>query len=206
MPLTVTVVGAGNVGRALARRFAQGGNVVRFGVRDPSGDRAEEAVAATPGSVALAIGEAVRGADVVVLAVPLDGLTEALGNCGDLDGKVVVDAVNAVRSPAPEGFPSVAQYVASKAPGARVVKAFNCVGFEVMLDPVFPSGRAVMPIAGDDPTARAAVAALGSAAGFDVIDLGGLEAAPLIEGFARLWIRMMMSGSGRDFAFGLLKR
>jgi predicted dinucleotide-binding enzyme len=96
--------------------------------------------------------------------------------------------------------------VASKAPGARVVKAFNCVGFEVMLNPVYPSGRAVMPIAGDDPSARATVTALGIAAGFEVVDLGGLESAPLVEGFARLWIRMMMSGSGRDFAFGLLKR
>lgn len=206
MSLTVAVVGAGNVGRALARRFAQGGNVVRFGVRDPSGDRALEAVAGVPGSVAVGIGSAASEADVVVLAVPLDGLTEALGNCGDLDGTIVVDAVNAVRAPVPGDFPSVAHYVASRAPGARVVKAFNCVGYEVMLDPVFPSGRAVMPIAGDDPSARATVAALGVAAGFEVVDLGGLDSAPMIEGFARLWIRMMMSGNGRDFAFGLLER
>lgn len=206
MLLTVAVVGAGNVGQALGRQFALAGNTVRFGVRDPMSARASAALAGAPGSAALEIGAAVDEADVVVLAVPLDGLTEVLDNCGALEGKVVIDAVNAVRSPAPEGFPSVAHYVASRAPEARVVKAFNCVGFEVMLDPAFPSGRAVMPIAGDDPSARAIVAALGAAAGFDVIDLGGLEGAPLIEGFARLWIRMMMSGSGRDFAFGLLKR
>lgn len=202
--MRIGVVGAGNVGAALGHRFAEIGHEIVFGVRDPGSDRARAAVAGAVGSSSCPIVEAVAESDVVVVAVPAAGLDEAVGGVGDFGG-IVVDAVNAVRQPVPGGRESVSAHLASLLPEAAVVKAFNTVGFEVMLDPVFPSGRAVLPIAGHE-RARSVAAELGAAIGFDVLDLGGPDAVPLVEAWAKVWIRSMMGGRGRSFAFGALER
>lgn len=204
--MKIAVVGAGNVGSSLGRRFAVEGHEVVFGVRDLSGERARSAVSRAPGSGAAGVAEAASGAEVVVLAVPLDGLDDALAAVDDLSGRVVVDAVNAVRGPVPGGLPSVSHHILALRPEARIVKAFNTIGYEVMLNPIYPGGRAVLPLAGVDPAGRATVAGLAAEIGFDPVDLGGLDAVPLVEAFARVWIRMAMTGRGRDFAFGLLAR
>jgi predicted dinucleotide-binding enzyme len=176
-----------------------------FGVRDPNGARAIAAVGDSPRSSAVTAPEASERCDVVVLAVPLDALDDVLGQIGSLAGKTVIDAVNAVRHPPPGGFPSVSQFVADRLPDAMVAKAFNTVGFEVMLEPVYPTGRAVMPIAGHDG-ARPIAGELARSIGFDVLDLGGIDSAPLVEAWASVWIRSMMAGRGRTFAFGVLER
>lgn len=181
------------------------GNEVVFGVRDPDGARAIAAVGHAPGSSAVTVSEASERSDVVVLAVPLEALDDALAQIGSLAGKTVIDAVNAVRQSPPEGFPSVAEYVAHGFPDAMVAKAFNTVGFEVMLDPVYPTGRAVMPIAGHDD-ARPVADGLARSIGFDVLDLGGIDSARLVEAWANVWIRSAMAGRGRTFAFGVLER
>lgn len=74
-----------------------------------------------------------------------------------------------------------------------------------MLDPVFPGGRAVLPVAGHEP-ARAVARDLATAIGFDVLEVGDLDSVPLVEAWAKVWIRSMMGGRGRSFAFGVLER
>jgi 8-hydroxy-5-deazaflavin:NADPH oxidoreductase len=146
----------------------------------------------------------VVGSEALVLAVPLDGLDDAVASIGAFGG-VVIDAVNAVRHPVPGGHDSVSAHLASLLPDASVAKAFNTVGFEVMLDPLFPAGRAVLPIAGHE-VARGVAGDLGTAIGFDVLEVGDLDAVPLVEAWAKVWIRSMVAGRGRTFAFGILDR
>jgi predicted dinucleotide-binding enzyme len=91
--------------------------------------------------------------------------------------------------------------------GARVVKAFNTVGFEVMADPRFADGNAGMFVAGDDAAATTAVASLARELGFEAVPLAGLAHARALEPVAMLWISLSRRPEvGREFALGIRRR
>lgn len=201
---TIGIVGAGNVGSALARRLAAVGHAVALGVRDPAAAKdAPEGVRAT------SIAEA-AAADVVFLAVPSAAIEDAVRAMGDLAGRIVVDCTNPVgkgltlASP-PEG--SNAQKIARLAPGARVIKGFSTFGAEFHGDPRLGDTSVDVPIAGDDAEAKRVVSAIGERAGFRVLDAGPLASAHLLEAMALLWIHFAMRGGlGRAVAWKLLAR
>ncbi len=201
-PQRVAVIGPGNVGSQLVRGFARAGHQVSVGARDAA--KAAE-LARLDGVDVLDPAAAAAAADVVVLTVPVVALAETVAGLGDLDGKVLVDATNAVGVPVPGGHPTVGAHVAGLAPTASVVKAFNTIGAEHLADGTI-AGRAVfLPVAGDD-RGRPAVVALAESVGFEVADLGGPEAVELVEDTARLWIHLAFRcGWGRDFGFGVLR-
>jgi predicted dinucleotide-binding enzyme len=152
---------------------------------------------------------AAADADVVVLTTSWAGAHDALRAAGDLAGKVLVDATN----PIGPGMvlthgrdDSGAEQVARWAPGARVVKAFNSIGMEVMANPRFGDRRAVLWLCGDDATACDAVARLAEDIGFDPIRLGPLARARVIEPAALLWITAAGVLGTREFAWGRLVR
>lgn len=207
--MNITIIGAGNVGRTLGSRFLEAGHSVTFGLLDPGAERAESS--GTPaGSRVLDIHSAAMSAGIVLLTVPAMALEDAILAAGDLTGKIVVDCTNAVGStfrPTTESGTTIAETVAALLPGAYLVKAFNSVGWQVMENPAFGDRRAVLPICGDDAGAKATVRELAASIGFDPIDVGPLEAAPLVEAFAAMWIGLAHRlGKGSRFAFGLLER
>lgn len=80
----------------------------------------------------------------------------------------------------------------------RVVKAFNVLGAEHMASPPLPDGhRPVLPVAGDDAAARGIVGRLAEEMGFDAVEVGGHDNAPLLEEAARDWGLLAFAG-GRD--------
>lgn len=162
---------------------------------------------ARAGSVA----EAAAAADVIVLATPWPATQQAIQGAGNLTGKVVVDCTNPLKedfSGLALGFTtSGAEQVAEWAKGARVYKAFNQVGFNIMANPVFGDRRAVIFVCGDDEAHKPTVIQLATDIGFEAIDAGKLVIARLLEPYAMLWIHLaLVQGTGRDFAFGLLRR
>lgn len=165
--MKIGIIGRGNVGGGLARFWEQAGHDVLAAGRD-------------------GVADAAAHGDVVVLAVPASAAGEALANAGKLAGKVLVDATNDV-SRARE---SQAAHVAELAPGARVVKAFNALfalTYERLpeLDP-----PAQVVYCGDDPEAKELVAQLARDAHLEPVDVGGLDQAPDVEGFARMIINL----------------
>lgn len=196
--MRIAVIGAGSVGRNLATATRALGHDVVVGVRDPddlrhadAGERATPAAAAT-------------GADLVVLAVPAGAVTDALSGLALAPPTVVVDATNAVGAPPPDGFPTMGAYTRSLVPEAvPVVKAFNTIGAEHLVAPAVDGTATFLPIAGDAAGVEV-VLPLARAMGFDAVALGGPQAIPLVEDHARLWIHLMRTGWGRDFAFGVL--
>lgn len=198
----VAVIGAGNVGSRLARGLARAGHRVTVGVRWP-----ERAADLTPGGITVTDpASAVAESGVVVLAVPVPALADAVASLGPLAGKIVVDATNAVGIPVPDGHDSVGAYVAELAPDGFVVKAFNTIGAEHLEDGSVGGAAAFLPIAGADE-GRPTVATLARSIGFDVADLGGPECIGMVEDAARLWIHLAFRrGWGRDFGFGVLGR
>jgi len=197
----VAVIGAGNVGRQLARGLDRAGHRVTVGARQPerAADLTAEGITVTDPATATA------DSQVIVLAVPVAALADALASLGSLAGKIVVDATNAVGVPVPEGHGTVGAYVASLAPEAFVVKAFNTIGAEHLATGTVGATPAFLPVAGADE-GRATVVSLARSIGFEVADLGGPECVGMVEDAARLWIHLAFRcGWGRDFGFGVLR-
>lgn len=213
--MKIGILGAGNVGGNLGRAWAGRGHQVVFGVRDTGSDKARRAVAAAGATAgadvrAVSLSEAAAWGDVVVVAVPWAAVQETLAAAGDLRGKIVIDTTNAIRwdnGPVKAVEGSGAEMVAGWLPGSRVVKAFNTIGAEQMLQPDFNGVPADMFICGDDAAARATVAALAQGIGFEARDAGPLRNAALLESLGTLWIHMAtVGGLGRNVAFKLLQK
>ena len=201
----IAVIGAGNVGQALARNFAAQGRRVRLGARDPA-RQAALAADLPAGLTVEPLAAAIAPAALVLLATPYEAALEVAAQRPDWGGRILVDATNPIL-PGLRGLrigtdTSGAEQIARRAAGARVVKAFNTTGFENLGHPQHAAGRLFMPVAGDDADARAEVLALATAIGFDAVDLGGLAAARYIEPLAMVWIEMALRlGHGRRFGF-----
>lgn len=209
--MPIGILGSGNVGGALGRRWAAAGHPVLFASREPDSPRMAALVAAAgPLARAATAAETVASSDIVLLATPWPATRDAVANL-PWNGKILIDATNPLL-PALAGLEfanttSGAEHVAAWAPGARVVKAFNTIGYNIMENPTFAGAPVTLLYCGDDPEAKAAVRALAAAAGFAPEDAGRLLRARLLEPFALLWISLaMLEGYGRDIAFSLLRR
>ena len=185
---TVAMIGTGNVGAALGRRFAENGHKIVYGSRDPSAADVRELVAATGnGALAVTQAEAAAQADIVILAVPWRAAEDIVRALPDLRGKVVVDPTNP-RVMASDGFAdypiedSNAERIARLAPGAHVVKAFSTLGADTMLDPELAGGPVTVPYVGDDRGAKERIVTLAREIGLEAVDVGPLRHARIIEG------------------------
>ena len=208
--MRIGIIGAGNVGTALGGGWSKGAHEVRYGVRNP-GDAKYANLTADGGGSAGPVAEVAEWADVVVLATPWNATESAITEAGRLSGKIVVDCTNPLLPDLSglthHGDDSGGEQVARWASGAKVVKAFNTVGFNVMVDPVLDGRRAVMYVCGDDEAARSTVSTLATELGFEAVEAGGIESSRLLESFALLWISgAYRFGIGRDYAFSIIRR
>lgn len=197
--MNIAVIGAGNVGRTLGRRFADAGHRVTYGVQDPGAYSRTDL-----GGVVTSVGEAASSADAILLAVPYYAAIDAVTDCGDVSGKIMIDATNPLQMgqnglTLSLGFDtSGAEAIAASAPAARFVKCFNQTGFGNMADP----RGSMMFICGDDSEANEQVRQLAADIGFDATAIGDLRKARLLEPLAMLWIHLSATTDlKRDFAF-----
>jgi len=207
--MNLGIIGAGSVGGTLGRRFAQLGHSVAFGSRRPDSPEMAE-LARQPNARVVSPYEAAQSAEALILATPWPNTAEALRGLGNLTGKIVLDCINPLKPDlsgmALANTTSGAEQVAEWAPGARVVKIFNTVGFGVMANPAFGSESATMFYCGDDGAAKDVARDLAAQLGFDPVDAGPLARARLLEPFALLWISLAIGGQGREIAFRLMHR
>lgn len=205
----LAVIGTGNVGRTLADGWANAGHRTTLAGRDPGRDDLAQWSSATGVPVA-SIADAVAAAEVAVLATAWGGTENALSLAGaELAGKVLVDVTNPLvftdRLRLAIGHDdSGGEQVQRWAPDARVVKAFNTVGFELFVHPELPDGPGTMFIASDDADAKQVATGLAVDLGWQVHDCGGLVAARLTEPLAMIWIEHALRSGRRDHAFRLL--
>jgi predicted dinucleotide-binding enzyme len=197
--MRIGILGSGSVGPALARGYARHGHDVRIGTRQQEVDGLPTG---TPAEVA-------RDADLVVLAVRGDAAVQVVsGLAAELEGKVLVDATNPLGGPAGMFVgttDSLGEQVQRAVPGARVVKAYNTVGNALMVDPELPGGPPTMFLAGDDPAAKATVTDLLEATGWEVADLGGIEASRWLEAMCMAWVAYGRTSGAWGHAFKLLR-
>ncbi len=198
--MITSILGLGNMGKGLARRLAGKTDLV-LGSRDTAA--AGTFAATIGGGVKVAsYEEAIKAADVVVLALPYDAALELAGSAA-LDGKVVVDMTNPVKSDY-SGLEighttSAAEEIQKAAPHAKVVKGLNTIFAGVFEGPTASTAEVPVFLAGNDEAAVDAVAGLARAAGFGVETVGALDGARLLEPVGMLNIRFGY-GLGRGTA------
>jgi predicted dinucleotide-binding enzyme len=177
--MRIGIIGSGNIGGTLTRRLSELGHEVS--VANTRGPESLAGLAAETGATPATPEDAIRDAELVVLAVPLRAVPEL----PSLDGKLVLDANNYYPSrdgqiAAIDDGMSSSRWVAEQHPGATVVKAFNTMNWRKLLANGRPHGdpdRLAIPVAGDDEAAKATVSGLVDALGFDPVDAGNLDAS-----------------------------
>ncbi len=210
--MNIAILGAGNVGGALAAALSKKDHSIILGVRDPAASKYQEMAKALGHATEVAgIRDAAASAEAIVLATPWSATQSVIEQAaGALQGKILLDATN----PIGPGFKlalghstSGGEMVAAWAKGAHVYKVFNITGYNIMEDPQVDGRRALMLVAGDNDEHRGRVLQLVRDVGFEAFDFGKLENARLLEPLALVWIRLAyQQGLGRDFAFGILRR
>ncbi|HTW09371.1 MAG TPA: NAD(P)-binding domain-containing protein [Acidimicrobiales bacterium] len=192
--MEIAVIGTGFIGGILGRALAQAGRTVTFGSRHPGDD---DVARGTKASV-VAVGQALEGADVVVLALPGSAVAELAGTHGAaLDGKLVIDATNKMGEP-------VANSRAQLPAGVRYARAFNTLGGENMAEPAFADGLADMFFSA--PAAdRATVEGVIEGVGLRPVYVGA-DQEELVDSLFRLWVALAFGQQrGRRLALRLLQ-
>ena len=194
--MQIAILGTSAVGPALGKAFTAAGHDVTIGTRDPVQTRAREQWAGV--DLPLAAYRDLE-ADVFINATSGIGSLAALEAAGDaLNGKVVIDTSNPLDHS--QGFPpslfvsntdSLVEQLQRALPKVRLVKMFNTMANEVMVNPRGLSEDSTIFVAGNDPDSRQTAAALAADLGWaDVFDLGDLTGARALEMFIPLWVRM----------------
>jgi NADPH-dependent F420 reductase len=192
--MDITIIGAGNVGRALTTSALRAGNTVT--VSSANGATSAALASETGAKAAESNRAAAEGADLVVLAVPYTAVVDVLDDIGSaLAGKVVVDATNPLKPDysglATDGT-SGAEQIQARIPSARVVKAFNTVLAARQADPQIAGIQVDGYVAADDEEAKALVLDLVKSMGLHPIDAGDLSMARSLEALAWLNISLQM--------------
>ena len=213
--MKIGVLGSGVVGQTLADGFLKKGHEVMRGSREPAKLAAWKGQAG-PNAQVGSFEQAARFGEVVVLAVKGGVAVGVAESCAAaLAGKVVIDTTNPIADAPPVNGvlqfftgpnESLLERLQARVPGARVVRAFSCVGNAQMVDPKLVGGPPTMFICGGDEAARATVRGVLERFGWGVEDLGATEAARAIEPLCMLWCIPGFRQNRWTHAFKLLDR
>jgi predicted dinucleotide-binding enzyme len=189
----IAVIGTGFIGGVLGRSLARAGHGVTFGSRHPDDDDVVEDTAATVAP----IGDALSGADVVVLAVPGAAVAGVAAEHGDaLAGRLVIDATNQMGR-------DVANARAALPSNVRYARAFNTLGGENMAEPNFADGPADMFFSAPDAD-RETVARVIEGVGLRPVYLGE-DQEGLVDALFQIWVTLAMKqGRGRRLALRMI--
>ena len=216
MKKKVAVLGSGVVGQTLSDGLLKHGHAVMRGTREPAKLAPWKGGAGPDASVGT-FAEAARFGEIVVLAVKGTAAEAAVDLCGPeaLAGKTVIDATNPIADAPPvHGVlrfftsldESLMERLQKRAPAARFVKAFSCVGSALMVNPQLGGVRPTMFICGSHAGAKDEVKAILEQFGWETEDMGAIEAARAIEPLCMLWCIPGFTRNHWAHAFKLLGR
>jgi predicted dinucleotide-binding enzyme len=212
--MKVGILGSGEVAKSLGTGFLKYGHDVMLGTRSSS--KLSDWMAKNSRGKTGSLAETAAFGEVVVLAVKGTVAAEALESAGsaNLSGKAVIDVTNPiVEEPPVHGVlkffttfdESLMERLQKEFPRAHLVKAFNSVGSEFMVDPKFDGGKPTMFYCGNDDGAKRTVARILDDFGWEPSDMGKAEAARAIEPLSILWCIPGFLRNEWTHAFKLLK-
>jgi 8-hydroxy-5-deazaflavin:NADPH oxidoreductase len=209
----IGIIGSGSVAKTLASGFLKHGHQVAIGTRSPEklADWAKQNPAGSIGSFA----DAAAFGELVVLAVEGKVAANALRLAGaeNLTGKTIIDACNPIADAPPVNGvlsffttynASLMETLQREFEGAHFVKAFNSVGAPQMVNPKFTAGKPTMFICGNSEEAKKTVSGILDQFGWEIADMGKVEAARAIEPLCMLWCILGFTKNQWTHAFKLL--
>ena len=204
----IAVIGTGMMGSSLGPRLAAVGHRVIYGSRSPQSSRVQALVADSGANASAASqADAAAAGEIVIIAVPWTAVETVVKSLrSELVGKLVIDVTNAQRLNADDGLPEMAvatsagELVQDWLPEAKVVKAFNTVGFHVVAEPDRAQGPVTVPVASDHQQAKARVMEIVRQLGFEVLDAGTMRMARALETLSVLY-RVPHWSNRREDAF-----
>lgn len=204
--MKVAIIGSGNVGGALAQGWAKAGHQITFGVRNTDefkGNRLGNLKNVSTSTIR----DAVSQSEVIVLAAVPQAVFSIIEAMGDVQNKVIIDAMNSVRVK-PDPYSNTTEALMNRTNCKDIVKCFNTTGAENMGNPIYNGKGIDMFYAGDSDKAKKIAAKLALDLGFEnVYNFGGSAQFNLLEQFALGWINLaMMQGYGRNIAFKVVLR
>jgi 8-hydroxy-5-deazaflavin:NADPH oxidoreductase len=213
--MKIGILGSGNVGQTLAKGFLGLGYEVKVGSRDPK--KLDDWLTKTANASASTgtFAEAAEFGEVIVLAMHGLAALDAIDLAGKISftGKIVIDVTNPLDfskgSPALVGSfgDSLGDKIQKHLPDAKVVKAFNIVNCNIMINARLEEGSPDMFIAGNDADAKAWVSELCSKWGWSGChDMGDITSAYWLETLAMVWIVFGVRNQHWTHAFKLLKK
>ena len=198
--MRIAFIGSGNVGGALANQLQRLGHEVTLAAKDARSKSVTGLLARNPGLKVSPPSEAVRAAEVVVLATPFQVSAEVVKPlAAELSGKVLIDCTNPVGPGLSHGLGSKqsgTELLQALVPQTKVVKAFSIYGYENFEDSSYPGYgvKPVMMFCGNDAGAKETVAVLVRELGWQPLDVGGAEQALHLEHMTLLWVHMVRLG------------
>lgn len=205
--MKIAIIGTGNVGGALAKKWSQAGHSIHLGVKDINVFKGQELLKNRNTSVH-PVEEAVQLSEIILIAVPAPVTVDVAKSLGDTTGKIIIDSMNIVMGRGPSVFTNTSDAILANTNTKDVVKCFNTTGFNNMMNPKYGDSLIDLFVAGDSEKGKEIAMKLSIDAGFgNCYDVGGNDKFPLMEQFALFWINLaMFQGQGREIGFKLLKR
>lgn len=212
----IGIIGSGIVAQTLANGFLKHGYQVMISSRDTAKLNDWKAKAGQNASVGSFADAAIFG-DLVVLSVKGTATKDALKLAGsnNLKGKTVIDTNNPIADMPPENGVlkyfttidnSLMEQLQTAFPDTNFVKAFNSIGNPFMVNPDFGGTKPTMFICGNNDNAKTEVSKILDLFGFEVEDMGKVEAARAIEPLCILWCIPGFIRNEWNHAFKLLKK
>jgi predicted dinucleotide-binding enzyme len=201
--MRIAILGVGNIGGTLGRKWAAAGHEVNFGVRDVASSKVQAFMETVEGNaLADTVGNAISFGEVVLFAIPWSAVGATVhAHAEALNGKIVVDATNNFGGPVVNNV----ETISAKAPAAKVFRAFNSLGWELFETPHLGDTQVDHFYCGADDEAGTTVARLIEEVGLRPVYVGDLDRVQLVDAMGSLWVTLAFQrGMGRQLAFKLL--
>jgi predicted dinucleotide-binding enzyme len=211
--MKIGILGSGTVAQTLAAGFLKHGYEVKIGSRTPA--KLDEWAAQNPTGTIGDFAETAAFGDLIILAVKGNAAKDVLNLAGakHLTDKTVIDTCNPIADAPPVNgvLPfftgpnaSLMEDLQREFPSAHFVKAFNSVGAPGMVNPQYKAGKPTMFICGNSSAAKAQVTTILDQFGWEIADMGAIEAARAIEPLCMLWCIPGFTRNQWTHAFKLL--
>lgn len=201
--MKIGIIGAGNIGGTLGKKWTAAGHSVVYGVRDPQSVKSRALLASVGGQAMINnIVETVAFGEVIVIAIPGTSVEAFVKeNAAALDGKLVIDTTNRFGT----NEISNMRTIAAHAPRAMIYRAFNSYGWECFAEPRFSGTQADLIYCGPDGASREMVEQLISEIGLRPVRVGDLDQVQVVDSVGVLWFALIRSqGKGRHLALKVL--
>jgi predicted dinucleotide-binding enzyme len=203
--MNISIIGTGNIGSTLGRKWAKAGHTIKFGVHNAADPKHQPLLDAGDGKVTVApVAEAVSFGDVVLLAIPGSAVDALVTEFGDaLTGKIIIDATNQIGQAEMNSLGPIS----ARVPTARLFRAFNSLGWENFDNPQLGGSQIDLFFCGDAGDARQTVERLIADVGLRPIYVGDLGQVEVVDNLTKLWFALAIGqGYGHRVAFKLLRK